>query len=112
NKKLLEKHMPKATIKEFTGGGPALAKAVSTDRVMAVINDVSAAYANMAKYGDEFMILDGDLYVWPEAFGVRPEKTHLIAWLNNWIAWAIRDGKMDQWAQYWRLSQDWQKDHQ
>jgi len=112
NKKLLEKHLPKATIKEFTGGGPALAKAVSTDRVAAVINDISAAKANMAKYGDEFMILDGALYVWPEAFGVRPEKTHLIAWLNNWITWAKRDGKMDQWAQYWRLSQDWQKDHQ
>lgn len=112
NKQLLEKHLPKATIKEFSGGGAALAKAVDTDRVVAVINDISAAKANMAKYSDTFKILDGALYVWPEAFGVRPEKTHLIAWLNNWIAWAKRDGKIQMWADYWRLSPAWQADHQ
>lgn len=112
NKNLLEKHLPKATIKEFAGGGPALAKAVESDRVVAVINDISAAKANMAKYGDTFTILDGALYVWPEAFGVRPEKAHLIAWLNNWITWAKRDGKIQKWADYWRLSPAWQADHQ
>ena len=111
NKLILERQFPKATIREFSGGGPALAQAAASDRVDAVINTLSNARANSQAYGDQFSVLEGELYLWPEAFAVRPERYHLIAWINNWLYWAKRDGKLDRWAQYWRRSDDWRKDH-
>jgi polar amino acid transport system substrate-binding protein len=111
NKAVLERLLPKATIQEFAGGGPALAQAAASDRVDAVINTLSSARANLQSYGDQFAILKGDLYLWPEAFAVRPERYHLVAWINNWLYWAKRDGKLDRWAQYWRQSDAWRADH-
>lgn len=111
NKLVLERQFPRATIREFSGGGPALAQAADADRVDAVINTLSNARANLQSYGDKFVVLEGSLYYWPEAFAVRPERYHLIAWINNWLYWAKRDGKLDKWADYWRRSDAWRKDN-
>ncbi|WP_413993287.1 ABC transporter substrate-binding protein [Labrys okinawensis] len=111
NKQILQHQFPNASIVELAGAGPALAQAADSDRVDAVINVRSAARSNLLSYGDTFKILEGDLYQWPEAFAVTPEKTHLIAWINNWLYWAKRDGKIEKWADYWRRSDDWRKDN-
>jgi polar amino acid transport system substrate-binding protein len=111
NKQILEREFPLAEIVEFAGGGPALAEAANADRADAVINSLSSARANIEAYGDTFRILPEEVYLWPEAFGVRPEKTHLIAWINNWLYWAERDGELDRLADYWRRSDDWRSDH-
>ncbi|MGL4440934.1 MAG: substrate-binding periplasmic protein [Bosea sp. (in: a-proteobacteria)] len=111
NKLILEREFPLATIREFAGGGPALAEAANADRADAVINTRSNARSNMLSYGDTFELLPEEIYLWPEAFGVRPEKTHLISWMNNWLYWAKRDGKLDRWADYWRRGDTWRKDH-
>jgi len=111
NRRLLERRFPHAMIREFAGGGPALAQALSADRVDAVINTRSSALANIAALGDGYRILDGDLGEAPEGFAVLPEKYHLIAWLNIWIKLARQDGRLAQWAHYWRESSDWRKDH-
>ena len=112
NRMILQRQFPKAEIREFSGGGPALAEAVAADRVDAAINTASNARGNIARYGDAFGVIEGEqLYVWPEAFGVRPEQTHLLAWINNWLYWAKRDGKLNDWIRYWRTSDDWRTEH-
>ena len=46
------------SIKEFAGGGPAVAQAVAADRADAGINDEASAKGYMVEY-PEFKILDG-----------------------------------------------------
>lgn len=110
NKMILEHDFPKATIAEL-GSGPALAQALASDRVDAVINIRSVAHSSLKSFEGQFKILEGEVYQWPEAFSVRPEKYHLIAWINNWLYWAKYDGRLDKWADHWRRSEDWQKDN-
>lgn len=111
NRRILERDFPEAAIVEFAGGGPALAQAAAADRVDAVINTRSSARANIESYGKEFMLLEGELYVWPESFAVRPERLHLLNWINNWLYWKRRDGVLDELASYWRAGNAWRKDH-
>ncbi len=111
NKRILERQFPRATVVELAGGGPELLQAVSGDRVVAAINVRSSAEANIANNPGEFEVIGGDLYTWPESFGVRPEQDHLRLWINNWIYWAKRDGKIDAMATYWRRGGTWRADH-
>lgn len=111
NRRILERDFPNATVVELAGGGPALAQAADADRVDAVINTRSSARANMESYGDTFMLLEGELYVWPEAFAVRPERQHLLNWVNNWLYWKKRDGVLEERAKYWRGSNAWRANH-
>lgn len=111
NKRILERQFPRATIVELAGGGPEMLQAVTGDRVAAAINVRSSAEANIANSSGEFEVIGGDLYSWPESFGVRPEQAHLRDWLNNWIYWAKRDGKIDAMAAYWRRGTAWRADH-
>lgn len=111
NRAVLERYFPNATIAEFGGGGPALAQAAASGRVDAVINTLSNARGNALSFGDTFTVLKGELYVWPEAFAVRPQCTHLVSWVNNWLYWQKHDGYLDKEAKYWRQSDDWRADH-
>jgi polar amino acid transport system substrate-binding protein len=111
NKSILQRQFPHATIVELAGGGPELLQAVASERVDAAINVRSSAEANIASSPGEFEIIGDDLYSWPESFGVRPEQTHLLAWMNNWIYWAKRDDRLKTMAAYWRRGQQWRPDH-
>jgi polar amino acid transport system substrate-binding protein len=103
---VLKAKCPLATIKEFAGGGPAVAQAVAADRADAGINDEASAKGYMVEY-PEFKILQGAPDRGPLSFATRPEETHLLAWMNNYIMLIEADGRLDKLKDYWMFSTDW-----
>lgn len=106
---VLEAKCPQVTIKQFTGGGPAVAQAVAADRVDAGINDEASAKGYMIEY-PEFHILDGAPDRGPLSFATRPEETHLLEWMNNYIMLIKADGRLDKLIDYWMFNTDWKTD--
>ncbi|MEO3417179.1 ABC transporter substrate-binding protein [Roseovarius sp. CAU 1744] len=107
---LLKDKCPEAEIKEFAGGGAAVAQAVAADRVDAGINDQAAAAGYMIEYPD-FHILEGAPKRWPLSFGTRPDETHLLRWLDNYFMLIRNDGRLDELADYWMRGPAWKADH-
>ena len=103
---VLKAKCPDATIKEFAGGGPAVAQAVAADRADAGINDEASARGYMIEY-PEFKILEGAPDKGPLSFATRPEETHLVRWMDNYIMLIKADGRMDKLKNYWMFSTDW-----
>ncbi len=107
---LLKSKCPESTIKEFAGGGPAVAQAVAADRVDAAINDQASAAGYVIEY-PAFHVLEGALKSWPLSFATRPEETHLLRWLDNYFMLIRTDGRLDALADYWMRTPAWKKDH-
>ena len=106
---VLKAKCPLATIKQFTGGGPAVAQAVAADRADAGINDEASTKGYMIEY-PEFHILDGAPDRGPLSFATRPDETHMLAWMNNYILLIKADGRLDKLINYWMFSTEWKKD--
>ena len=106
---VLKAKCPNATIKEFAGGGPAVAQAVAADRADAGINDEASAKGYMIEY-PEFKILDGAPDRGPLSFATRPEETHLVRWMDNYLMVIKADGRMDKLLDYWMFGTTWKKD--
>ncbi len=106
---VLKAKCPLATIKQFAGGGPAVAQAVSADRADAGINDEASAKGYMVEY-PEFHILDGAPDRGPLSFATRPDETHLVRWMDNYLMLIKADGRMDKLMDYWIFGTDWKKD--
>ncbi len=107
---LLKKACPQTTIKEFSGGGPAVAQAVATDRVDAAINDQASAAGYVIEFPN-FHVLGGALKSWPLSFATRPDENHLLRWLDNYFMLIRTDGRLDKLADYWMRTPAWKKDH-
>ena len=107
---LLKTKCPDSNIKEFAGGGAAVAQAVFADRVDAGINDYASAAGYMIEY-TEFHILDGAPKRWPLSFATRPEETHLLRWMDNYFMLIRNDGRLDELADYWMRGPAWKMDH-
>jgi polar amino acid transport system substrate-binding protein len=107
---LLKAKCSAAQIKEFAGGGPAVAQAVSADRADAGINDQASAAGYVIEYPD-FQVLDGALKSWPLSFATRADEIHLLRWLDNYFMLIQNDGRLDKLADYWMRGPAWKKDH-
>ncbi len=107
---LLKQKCSAAEIKEFAGGGAAVAQAVSADRVDAGINDQASAAGYMIEYPD-FHVLEGAPKSWPLSFATLPEETHLLRWMDNYFMLIRNDGRLDELANYWMRGPGWKKDH-
>ncbi len=46
----------------------------------------------------------------PLSFATRPEETHLLAWMNNYIMLIEADGRLDKLKDYWMFGTDWKTD--
>jgi polar amino acid transport system substrate-binding protein len=103
---VLKAKCPLATIKEFAGGGPAVAQAVAADRADAGINDEASAKGYMIEY-PEFKILEGAPDRGPLSFATRPDETHLVRWMDNYLMLIKADGRMDKLMDYWIFSTAW-----
>jgi polar amino acid transport system substrate-binding protein len=103
---VLKAKCPLATIKEFAGGGPAVAQAVAADRADAGINDEASAKGYMIEY-PEFKILEGAPDRGPLSFATRPEETHMVRWMDNYLMLIKADGRMDKLMDYWIFGTDW-----
>lgn len=107
---MVKNYMPNATLKEFAGGGPSVAQAVASGRVDAAVMDRGGAMQYVKAYPG-MHILDGVIRKEPLAFAVRPEDTHLLQFLNNYVRFIQTDGELDKMLDYWWNSTDWEKDH-
>ncbi len=106
---VLKAKCPNATIKEFAGGGPAVAQAVAADRADAGINDEASAKGYMVEY-PEFKILQGAPDRGPLSFATRPEETHLLTFMDNYLMLVKADGRLDKLKDYWMFGTDWKKE--
>lgn len=105
-----KKFIPEATLKEYAGGTAQTTQAVVAGRVDAGVSD----RASMAQYlavNDQFVILDGTLTREPLGFAVRPDSTHLLYALNNYVGLIKHDGRMQNLLTYWWESTAWEADH-
>ena len=107
---LLQQKCPDTEIKEFAGGGAAVAQAVAADRVDAGINDFASAAGYMIEYTD-FKILDGAPKRWPLSFATRSDEHHLLRWMDNYFMLIREDGRLDALADYWMHGPAWKADH-
>ena len=107
---LLKKLCPDTEIKEFAGGGAAVAQAVAADRVDAGINDQASAAGYAIDY-PEFHTLEGAPKRWPLSFATRPDETHLLRWMDNYFMLIRNDGRLDTLADYWMRGPGWKADH-
>ncbi|MGD8430917.1 MAG: ABC transporter substrate-binding protein [Ectothiorhodospiraceae bacterium] len=105
-----KQYLPKADLKEYSGGSAATAQALAQGRVDAAISDTGTLKGLMKKYSD-FVVLDGEITKEPLSFATRPDSVHLVMFLNNYIRLIRYNGKLDQLLDYWWHTTAWEKDH-
>ena len=103
--------LPKATVKEYAGGGPAVAQATSSGRADVGVNNAGSVRGFLRAF-DNLREIDGVLRRDPLAFAVRPGDTHLMQVVDNFITLLKVRGELDDMTQYWWESDAWRTDHQ
>jgi len=103
------KMLPKATMKDFSGGSAAVGQALSAGRVDAGITARAIASQFTADF-DNLRILDGVMVNEPLAFAVGPNAFRLKFWLDNWHTLKTADGTLPERVNYW-YSNAWRQDH-
>lgn len=103
--------LPKATVKEYAGGGPAVAQATSSGRADAGVNNAGSVRGFLREF-DNLRQIDGVLRRDPLAFAVRPADTHLMQVVDNFITLLKVRGQLEEMTQYWWESDAWREDHQ
>ena len=106
------KHMPKAKIKEYKGGGNIAMNAVVAGHADVGIADLSSVHAMASNYPPgTVVVLPTMLSYEPLCFAVRPQDRHLLEWVNLFFDWIRADGRYEQNMTYWVKTTDWKKDH-
>ena len=104
-----KKMLPKATMKEFSGGSAPVGQALSSGRLDAGIMSMSTANQFLVDFGN-LRVLDGVMVREPLAFAVGPNAFRLKFWLDNWQTLKTADNTLPEQVKYW-YSTDWKKDH-
>ncbi len=104
-----KKLLPKATLKEFSGGSAPVGQALSSGRVDAGVMSLSTANQFLADFGN-LRVLDGVMVREPLAFAVAPNAYRLKFWLDNWQTLKTADNSLPDAVKYW-YSTDWKKEH-
>lgn len=107
---IVKRMIPQAKIKEYAGGGAAITQAVMSGRADAGVNGFSTIRGFQSSFED-IRILDGVLSRVPAAWPTRPEDTHLLHMLNNFIRLKEADGSLKELVDYWWTTTDWEADH-
>lgn len=102
--------LPKATVKEYAGGGPSVAQATSSGRADAGVNNAGSVRGFLREF-DNLREIDGVLRRDPLAFAARPEDTHLMQVMDNFITLLKVRGELEEITQYWWESDAWREDH-
>lgn len=105
----VKKYLPKATLKVFSGGGPAVAQTLARARVDAMIGGQD--YNSYVRQFDNLKALDGTMTREPLAFATRPNAFHLKMWLDNYIELQTANNSLQDLLAYWWTSDAWEKDH-
>lgn len=107
---IVQRRLPKAKMKEYAGGGAAVATAAMGGRTDVGVNAISTVRGYQKTF-KEMRILDGVLQHGPVCWPVRPEDTHLLELLNNFIRYKKADGSLDALVDYWWTTDEWAKHH-
>jgi|AntDeeMinimDraft_5_1070356.scaffolds.fasta_scaffold00032_35 polar amino acid transport system substrate-binding protein len=105
-----KQYLPKADLKEYSGGTAATAQALSQGRIDAGISDTGTMKGLMKDY-PEFVLLKGEITKEPLSFATRPDSVHLVRFLDNYIRLIRYNGKLDEMLDYWWHTTAWEKDH-
>jgi polar amino acid transport system substrate-binding protein len=103
------KYLPKATLKVFSGGGPAVAQTLTMGRVDAMVGGQD--YNSYVRQFDNLKPLEGTMTREPLAFATRPNAFHLKMWLDNYVELKTADNSLQSLLAYWWTSDAWEKDH-
>ena len=107
---IVQVKLPKAKMKEYAGGGAAVAMAAMDGRTSVGVNAFSTVRGYLKSF-KKMKVLDGVLKHGPVCWPVRPEDTHLLEMLNNFIRYKKADGSLDALLDYWWKTDEWQKHH-
>ncbi len=102
--------MPKATLKEYSGGNPQTVQAIVSGRIDGGVSD-RASIASFINSNDQITVLDGTLSKEPLGFAVRPDSMHLLMAINNYVGLIKHDGRLKETLDYWWNSTAWQADN-
>ena len=94
-----KKMLPKATLKEFSGGSAPVGQALSTGRLDAGIMSLSTANQFLVDFGN-LRVLDGVMVREPLAFAVGPNAFRLKFWLDNWQTLKTADNTLPEQIKY------------
>jgi len=107
---IAQDQFPKATVKEYAGGGPAVAQAVSAGRADVGVNNAGSVRGFLREF-DGLASIEGTLRRDPLSFAVRPENTHMMQVLNNYVTLLEVRGQLDDIREYWWNSDAWRQEH-
>jgi polar amino acid transport system substrate-binding protein len=107
---IVERKLPKAKMKEYAGGGAAVATAAMEGRTDVGVNAFSTVRGYMKTFSN-MKVLDGVLHSGPVCWPVRPEDTHLLELLNNFIRYKKADGSLGALIDFWWNTDEWEKHH-
>lgn len=103
------KLIPKAELKEYSGGSAPVGQAISIGRIDAGIMARTTAEQFKVDFGN-LKVLDGIMVNEPLAFAVKSDAYNLKFWLDNWIEMRTGDRSLPAMINYW-YSTDWKKDN-
>lgn len=107
---IAQERFPKATVKEYAGGGPAVAQAVAAGRADVGVNNAGSVRGFLREFED-LQSIEGTLRRDPLSFAVRPENTHLMQVVNNYITLLKVRGQLEDIRNYWWNSDAWRQEH-
>lgn len=103
------KLLPKATLKEYSGGSAPVGQTLSSGRIDAGIMARSTAEQFREDFGN-LKILEGTMVNEPLAFAMQSNAFNLKFWLDNWVEMRTGDRSLPAMVDYW-YSTDWKKDN-
>jgi len=104
------KVLPDAELKEYSGGTAQAVQAVASGRASAGLSD-KATIAGFMSSIEGLKVLEGELAKEPLGFATRPDSTHLLLALDNYMRLIRADGRLEQQVDYWWNSTAWEADH-
>lgn len=107
---IAQEAFPKAEVKEYAGGGPAVAQATAAGRADVGVNNAGSVRGFLREF-DNLRGIEGVLRRDPLSFAVRPENVHLMQVVDNYITLLKVRGQLEDITQYWWESDAWRQEH-
>lgn len=107
---IARKKMSNAELKEFAGGTAQTVQALTSGRINAGVSD-RATIAGFMSSIDGLVVLEGQISREPLGFATRPDSTHLLFALDNYMGLIRADGRLEEKLEYWWNTTNWEADN-
>ena len=102
-----KKLLPKAQKRLFADNG-SMVQELLNGKATAIIQSLPEPAQLVAQHPDTLVLLPGTLTKEPISIGVRKGDPDTLAYLNNWIVNVQAEGFLEEKADYWWRSRDWE----